>query len=392
MNIKKFDFANQSKLLITIDWLTLNVDDVFSRLILDENNQFVHGEFVLTLHPEKRTAHFNKYFTLNYQGRFIAAITSSSNSPHILVNRAHIKFENFLFYENTIEKTAVEIVEKFNIIFVSISRLDIAVDGVFLHPFINNYLFEKNDKKSIRTAVGRYCQHDNLFPYCDNIQDIRNHSFESYYCGQMGSKKTNKSKSERFIRYYCKTREIRETGKKQYILDYYTNNGFDLEKDVYRFEVELASSFLAKLQNFNWQHIFDHDKIQKLFQTGIVNLFDFHYIIPDTPKKYSPKLEIFKNFAKSTYQRIKKEVQDKVRTIKIGVKRMISEILTGSMSGTENLEIAIKGKDVIKNYIEKYNLSQWFFNRYPFWQKEARQLAIKENLKIPIYEPSIFLI
>lgn len=391
MNVKKFNFTNQNNLLLTIDWLTLNVDDVFSNLILDENNQFIQDDFVLTLVPDKRTAHFNKVFTLNYQGRFVSTITSSSNSPHILVNRAHIKFENFLFYENSTKEIACKIIEKFNIFYVSISRLDIAVDGVYLHPFINNYLFS-NEKTSVRSTVRRYSQHDNLCPYITTTESIRNHSFDAYYIGQMGSKKTNKAKSERFIRYYCKTKEIRETNKKQYILDYFKNNSFDLEKEVYRFEVEISSSFLAKIKKFNWLHIFDHDKLQKLFQTSIVNLFDFHYIIPDTPKKYSPRLEIFKNFTKSTYQRIKKQVQDKVRTIKIGIKRMISEILTGSMAGEQNLDVAISGKDVIKNYIEKYNLMQWFFNRYPFWQKEARQLSIRENFKIPLYTPETFVL
>jgi hypothetical protein len=390
-NNKIFEFTNQPKLLLTLDWLTLNVDDVFKGLILDENNQFIINDFVLQFIDGKRTAHFNKYFTLNYQGRFIGTITSSSNSPHILVNRAHIKFENFLFYENTIEEIAVKIVENFQIKFVSISRVDVACDGVYLHPFINNYLYS-DDKKSIRSSIGRYCQHDNILPIFNSSEDIRTHNFSAYYIGQMGSKKANRSKSERYIRYYNKTLEIQQTQKKSYILDYYQNNDFDLNKDVFRFEVEFASSFLAKLKNFNWQHIFDHEKLVKLFQSGITNLFDFYYKVPDQPKKYSVKLEIFKGFAKSTYQRIKKIVTDKVRTIKIGVKRLVSELLIGTMSGEENFDIAINAKNIIKNYVDNFNLVQWFYNRYPHWQKEAKNQAIRENLKCPIYEPSIFLL
>lgn len=391
MKAKVFEFTNQPNLLLTIDWLTLNVDDVFSSLIMDENNLFHHGDFKLELIPKMRTANFNKVFTMWYQGQSIATISSSSNSQHILLNRAHLKFENSLFYDGRIKDIACAIVENFSIKFISISRLDLACDGVYLHNFLNSYLYH-DEKTSIRTRINRYCQHDNIQPVNLSTENIRTYSFDSFYIGQMGNRSLSRSRSERFIRYYNKTREVQETGKKQYVLDYYKNNGFDLEKDVYRFEIQFSSSHLAKLKDFNWLHIFEPEKLQKLFQSGTINLFDFYYKEEKKPAKYCTKVVIFKDFAVSRYERIKKEVLDKTRTIRVGIKRMVSEILTGTMSGISNIETAGNAIRTVSAWLKSYNLRDWFLNRYPHWLKENRQNAIKTNGFCPNYQPSIFFV
>ncbi len=100
-NILKF--KSQKTTLLTIDWLTLNVEDVFQYFKFDEDNFFTDNELTYELIEGQRTRHFNKSIKVYSQGVFFATITCSSNNAVILKNRSHIKFENSLFYDGSIE-------------------------------------------------------------------------------------------------------------------------------------------------------------------------------------------------------------------------------------------------------------------------------------------------
>lgn len=376
------NFNCQSHLLITIDWLTLNVPDVFTGLKFDENELFQVGEYVLSWERTKKTKNFNNLYKLFHDGEQIATIASNSNSELILKGRSHIKLENHLFYNGTLKKHISEIFKIFAIGESKISRLDIAVDGTKIHLFTSKFYFNEIDKNHLY----RIRDNDNITPVAFTRNHLQNHFFYSFYVGQMGNSKTEKKRGSKIVRYYNKSMEIRDNGlKKQYILNWYQKNGFDTTKDVYRFEVELNSDYIKTLQGFHITDLFDQSKLQSIFIKSLENLFEFRFNDDSNVTRCTP-VEMFTGFTNQHYVKATKSKPDKLRTKKICVKMMVNELLTGRFHKCQTLDENLQAVElltVIRNFIREYQLHQWFEKVFPKIMYEANRESIIYKMTIP---------
>lgn len=370
---------NQPSILLTIDWLTLNVEDVFQYFDFDNYDLIEKGAFQFEIVRNQRTKHFNQIINLWHDGLKVGSIACKSNNPVMLQNRCHVKWENSIFYDGSFKSIIKDFVSQFNLDTVKISRLDLAVDGVYFHKFLNKFLYGNNYNNNYR----RVNDLDNISPWINNRDAIKNKAFDSFYIGQRGSKSDNTSRSYRFGCYYNKSKEIlQKGGKKEYILQYWERNGFDLDKDVYRYELRFSSSYIAQVDGFQWSDIFEQEKMQEFLNLGNQSFFEFRY---NDAKKISncTPFEMFEGFKESLYVRIKRVVKDKIRTVKIAVKRLVQETLTGLFSEESDKWENYQIRQAISYVNERYHLGNWFSDKFPYWLKEEKQKARLLNLKIP---------
>ncbi|MBI1836840.1 MAG: hypothetical protein HYR91_06195 [Flavobacteriia bacterium] len=372
-NIDKNQFRNQSKLLITLDWLTFNVLDTFQYLTFDENNHYTHENFVLELIPNQRTKNFDKCMNVYYHGEFVMVVTCQSNSELILKGRAHVKIENHLFYSDTAKEVFEAFKEAFNINSLKISRVDIACDGVYLHNFLNQFLYGKNCTIN-HVNIGRVRDLDNITPILPNREDIKNNQFSNYYIGNLGNKSVGSSRSNKFARYYNKSRELKSHGKKEYIENYYKINGF--EGEVFRYEIQLNATAISEIMELKYHEIFDKQVIEKIFRTSNEQFFEFYY---KTDKKVSrcPRVEMFEGIGEGKFQKIKRKVKRTLKTVQIAIKRLYHEIRVGAI---EIIEEQINIDDTIELLLQRFNLREWYETKFPYWDYEIKKEKIKFNL------------
>ena len=146
--LKLIESAKDSKKVLIFDWLTLTVDDFLNH---DEcTKQLDFDGVILTQLEGKRTSHFNKIFEIHLNGFRVATLTAQSASKHILVNRAQIKFENELFYTGQLKNVLNRLKTALHLQNIQISRLDIAIDGATIHPFVNHFYYEATNKDFVR--------------------------------------------------------------------------------------------------------------------------------------------------------------------------------------------------------------------------------------------------
>lgn len=369
------DFNPNKKMLICLDWLTVNVQDRFSTLQFPENQLIVIDNYVFEFVPNKKTTNFNKFINLYRDGVPVSQIAYESNSPVVLKNRAHIKFDNTLFYNQELQQV-YDFLQSINLINTpSISKVDIAVDGAEVHQFISKFYFNEINQNHIF----RVRDNDNIIINNPTRSQLQNHCFDSFYVGQLGSKTTGKARSSKFIRYYNKTQEIRDRGfTKQYILNWQNVNGLPNDKDIYRFEISLNADFFSKIQ-FSVDDLFNHDKLTTLFFKSLENMFEFRYRT-DSNVSRCELIEIFKLDFKPLPVLAQKKEPEKLRTIKISIKRAFEDITVGKFM--KDTEIQLISIQYIRKLIYSYNLYEWFTDRHRYWLQRIQQLEIIKGYSV----------
>jgi len=373
-----YKLKSQKKLLITIDWLTLNCEDNFKILDFDENGIYNKGSFIYQKQEFSKTKHFNKMLRVYKDKNLIAVITYDSNNPKMLKDRCHIKFSNYLFYNNTLQQVVNELLKDNFIKNAKISRLDIAVDGVNFHGFLNKFLYKNNLKNVLRLRDS-----DNIIPAGFSRDMVKKHNFENFYIGQRGSRLLGTSKSSKFARYYNKTKELKDNGnKKPYINDYFKLNDFDLTKDIFRYEVELSSTYISTIKGFNLNDIFDKDYLISLLRQTNSNFFEFAYADNKNITRCT-RIDMFKGFKKDTiYSRKKRVTLDSLRTIKVSVKRSITDCLTGVYSSNQAIKQAQNIISYVRQTLFSYDLKTWFSQAFEHIIFEQKIKARLQNLQL----------
>jgi len=268
-----------------------------------------------------------------------------------------------------------------------VSRVDIACDGVFFHKFLNQYLYGDNSKMGVR----RVSDDDNIRPSVNDRKSIAKRSFDAFSIGTPGNKVRGTSKSARFARYYNKTQEISELNHKQYINEYYKLNGFTGTNPVYRFEIEMRSAFLATVSDFSYLLLFQAETLESLFRTATVGFFEWRTDDNAKITRCSP-FELFAGVCESIFQRVKRVVLDAARSIKILVKRVIKEHITGMYSSNavpavgDKLSLSDFYSDRsysinwVRSMVGRFNLSEWLANKFPYICLERQDYALRRAL------------
>lgn len=366
--LPNYNFTPFKKLLITCDWLTINIDDIFSKMILDKDDIFEIENYQILI-QNQRTQHFNKVAKVFQNGVQVATATFESNKPHILKNRSLLKLDNTLFYDGTYLEFCNDFIKTFNINHVTISKIDIAVDGINLNQFIYDYSIKKIDPN----YFFRVRDTDNINFNSVNNFNLSDSQIYSFTIGQIGNKKNDISRSPKFFRYYNKTKEIRDNDyQKEYINHYHNKNGLT-GSDVYRFEVSLNSDYI-KRNNITIYDFFEKKQnfLEQLFMLSLENSFEFRFRTSSNVA-YCRKFEIFENiFQSPDFVKAVKKPKEKTRTIKIAIKRQFQEIAVGKLIN-KSTEYKNNLIEHINTLIQEFKLQEWLESRFDEWKKEIRQ-------------------
>lgn len=403
---RNLQFSNQPDQLINIDWLTLTIPDVFEGIFKETNASQKIGDFVLEIRTDKRTQIFNKIVEVYYQptGEKYGVLTYESFHPTILKEQAQIKIENEHFYSGAAEELTKQFVDTFHLYDVKISRLDICVDGVYLHPFINDYLYKQDEHKKLKKGathkrnealINRVGNHDNIIPAGVDNNTILNRECAAFYVGKFGNKQLGTKRSQKFARYYNKTQELlNQNGKKQYIVEYFNENGLDTTKDIFRFEMSLNSAYLSKLDGLSYEMLFDTEQLINLFRTSIDKFFEFHYCDNKRTSR-ATRLDMFGILHRPKFVKIKKVIKKSLRTVKIMIKRVLLDNLVGMYSHFDGMPEHLRkareyNKNVVRQYVNHSGVLEWFKMKYDAWIEHAENEALKIGYKIPHEEKNIY--
>lgn len=211
------------KELLNIDWLTINYLVEASPLNDGLEIHIGNLKFIPQNYSTRQFRYVYLVFNI-YEKNEIATIVCNPLSK-ILDCRLHqVKLSNWVLYQNNRHNYLKWIKEAINGKFLSLSRLDLCVDmvGFDFYGFIKNYHDNKIREKKPKEVTEHYKKYDG----------------ESIYTGiSWGSKL-----SDWTAKIYDKIREIQEQSGKLYILDYFKENGIDVEKEkVWRYEFSITS-------------------------------------------------------------------------------------------------------------------------------------------------------
>lgn len=304
------DYSNQPGLLVNVDWLALRLHEtVNAELFVD--GLFEKGDYRFELLGYG--SQFFQHIANVYHGKDLIGQLQFGSRQETLKESMVFKYENWLFYDSTWMTVCRKYL--FSHFFaaletrvLNVSRLDIAVDGVFLNGFMESYRARAFDKLKVLNVMYRM--------FDDPKKDSN-----GFTVGKRDGKK--------FAVYYNKTEEIAERDyKKQYILDYFTANGFDVSKPVYRFELRLNSEAMRDMAGFEFtESIFEPSALADIFTFHLQNFFEF---VPsestDSRRSRRDKVRLF-NFSglKRAYVKVKRALLNGVRTVKVIAKRLIGE-------------------------------------------------------------------
>lgn len=203
---------------------------------------FERGNFVFTKHTIKKgkveiTGNFNYEYTYRIAERHnevlhdIGLLFTCVREGRVIDKElSKIEIDNNILYERGFSFRLCELLKALDVSFNNFTRIDIAIDG---EGHLDNYrLYSTSDEYE---KVGR--------AKVTTIQDAKC-KVETFYIGNR--------KSGKMVRGYCKSHEIEEKllgGKanKEYIKEFWENNGLDVSNDIDRLEIELHRKPIEEL-------------------------------------------------------------------------------------------------------------------------------------------------
>lgn len=254
-----------TKELLNLDWVSVNY--LVEASPLKDGLEYHSG--LLKFIPENHgTRQFRNIYQIHmeYENEPIATLVCNPLSK-ILDARLHqVKLSNWCLYQENTKNYLRVIKEALNAKFLSLSRVDICIDivGFDFYGFIKKYHDNQIREKKPKDVTEHYKKYNN----------------ESIYTGiSWGSKL-----SDWTAKIYDKIREINEISGKEYILDYFKENGIDIDKEkVWRYEFSITS--------IRDRYLLEDDYTIEDIKADDENIFDFNvqqYIL-----RYYLKLHAF---------------------------------------------------------------------------------------------------
>jgi len=174
------------------------------------------------------TKHYKRKYSVYWQEKLIGSLLTHSRG---LVNEYYIlfQFENWVFYTGFMHQYYTRFKKAFKTTFVSITRLDIALD--MNETTMPNELFQSFCKNLSSDEIINVQKTSNVV---FNTQLIKGHRI--YNSILFGSRKGDK-----YVKMYNKTLEMNQVDVKPWILDFWLAN--ELYGEVFRLEVTLKRRY-----------------------------------------------------------------------------------------------------------------------------------------------------
>lgn len=372
--LKMDGFSNQKKLLINMDWLSFRLKETIHRDDFNDDNEWIseNERYVLVL-EEIGDTNYRYRACVWCDAVHIGWLYFDSRNKW-LKETMQFKVENKILYDDRFRKDRKEdilsrLCRALNSEIYCCNRLDIAIDGVDFNTFFNN------------ASQGLYSQlRGSKIKYQSEL-------FDAPFYYTVGSRRGRK-----FARYYRKDLEIaRHEGRKDYILEYWYFNGFNLDIPTYRFELQLNSQAIKRIKGFEIDDLFDNQKLQALFESQLKNFFQFvpaHH--PDTKMDRRPKVALFEfpETVKQIYSRTKEVINSSLRTAKITIKDFCKRAVNEITEGRKIFAVAAT------QLLREYRLYRWLDRKSAYMFKDIKNQLNKSGCRIvkemEYYENDLF--
>lgn len=373
--------------LITIDYLIINL---MGDIVQNKQSNSLDFEFITEPFGTKT---FSVKQIVKYKNERIGTILSIPRSNIIPEKLTQLQFENHIFYSKSlteIKEIIYELVSNYTLTFSSINRLDIAYDINDNNNYYRNIVRNLNNK--VYKMAGR------TKAFSAHSEFVKGVSINNGF--SLGSRSSSK-----FLRCYNKTLSL-EIKEKQYIIDFYNKNNFE-NKNVWRFEYQLNSTFFTNLKNYGHDKDFfdaSKEKLKLPFEDLTWSIFDYGALINLTMLAQNNFFDIRKNTNKSQTNKEKKIKFiidfDYLLSIKSNIKytfvrlkkthyptitkkkRLIKALFREYCSEFQNITyiVALNKLLLYTNPFDNKPLSEWFNQKMSFYLAEFKELE-KMNIK-----------
>lgn len=325
--------------VLFVDWFEVTITLPFVPDQSQDNVQL--NEFVRLENLNSSTRLYSTKWNLFYMGKSVGTLmTNPNNSNH---NRAQFKIQNISLYEFDWLDTYKEIYSLLRWNHVSLTRLDIAIDGKAAFKAL---------KLAKRHLTGRVVGRKGKATFSAKYSSSK--EITSFHVGS--------SKSDKSATIYNKSKEILNS-EKGYISLAWKSNGLNTDETVNRFEIRLKSKVT---KSYDWTKLDDLEYLASIFRTETKNWFEFYYTGKDKNK--------YRTYKNNTMEWIKWEsvegkLLQKNEAISVtGVhraKRLIKDSLY-----METVKSLPANRDVIYKLLNEYSLHKWFDDRIDNWLNE----------------------
>ena len=244
----------------------------------------------------------------------ICTATHTPFSPVLEQKMVIIKFENYLLYERNLWLVVDNFISDFNLVYKSISRIDVAVDfNTFykkrnVQNFLNEFL--KNNVRKIGKA-------DYKLQGCQKTTHIVDYL-------RFGG---NNSEVSAYI--YNKTKELNQVKMKSYIVDTWRCSGLDVDAGVWRLEFSIKSSAIkildksdGDLKDISLDNIKNKVFLEKMYMALVDKYFCFRENTGKTNVTREKQIILFYNNFKDVERYFVRNLGDATRADKIFIKKL----------------------------------------------------------------------
>lgn len=345
------------KLLIGVDWFECTVNGSF----LDNVNNpasvlsFSEGDVVLVkdeLRPNG-TKHFKHCYQVYLHGERFGILNTTPRSSVISDSLSIIKLDNHILYQRGWVARLEFIMNELGVVLHNVTRLDIAVDG---GNFLNDY---SNLIAGKYTKVGRATM---------QTQHTHNGSVQGFYIGTRSS--------EKYIRGYNKSVELKKSLNKTYISDFWANNGLTGD-NIERLEITLKRKAMQRIVDFDLGRLEDSEYLSGIMCSQIQKLY---VLVPsggDSNVTRKKKIQVV-DWSYFNAEEVFRETKIKSPSVIWAVQQAVSFEMRESYSGLEDTGGDLWEQAYTKSYsrCEKYGILDWFTGKLDKWRKEKDYHAI----------------
>lgn len=341
---------NESKNLIIIDWLQLRFELEIPTFFNKQYFQLNKESFIQ--YTGNQSMNFYNVDNLFIKSEKVGTIQYNPRSNIIKANMVILKIENELFYNNTFQYYINYIIDVLKWNLKGITRIDIASD--FTNKNIISFLKEYYHKTELKLPnykikkVGK-----------NNIYIDKNGN--TVYVGSKDS--------DKYIRVYDKSKELKESNKR-HIKTFYRHNHIDYNNTkIERYELCLRSK---KTKNIDVRKLANQKYLNEILKTESKGFFEFYKPITRKGKKINKDVTPikFNQIYLPEYNKVKQKKEYNLNSIETA-KRNIKFLYF------ENLEqqdtIYLDNSSMINRLVNKYDLNEWYKQKVPYWNKEFQK-------------------
>lgn len=339
----------------SVDWLQLNCRYSYPIDTIELKNHIIKLQ-------DYQTKHFKKVYIV-YNEKNMDEICTIACEPHSSIFKANmvlLKIHNKMLYQKDLWLFTLELIDSLKLVFISITRLDIAIDfhhfnGILPEKFIFKFL----QQKIIKTGKAKYC----VFGETNRRKKTK---LSSNYL-RFGSETS-------LVSYYLynKSLELNQVKMKPYIIQSWQEKGLDKKKDVWRLEFSIKSNLKSAVEEETGEYICNLNSLNILLENNIFSLYKALFnkywvfaksidLAKDSNLSRCKKLKLL-TFDKGIIFRLSNlnDKKESNRSDKIFLKKL--KEFNAEMRNSDilmNVAIAEKTNEIFHQYAHSRALSEW---------------------------------